>query len=244
MTKGQRIERAGKSEVASAKKPVRSPDNGVAPKSAAKNGGLVESGSAVQTKVDELSLPAGNVIPSDMVTRMLVAPRDQGGVTAKGLGEVSGAVIPSTAPASATSAGSTRDEAVQAANGVTGVEAPVTPMDASIASPKFGLGSEPARTSQSAGSDSDDKIQGVPVPVPGLTHVMSGGAETAAGSSPLVAAHGIAQGDLIGAKTQLGDAVLHSSGMQNGCEGPGGCGWRWRIDGRGAQGVDDYADVA
>jgi hypothetical protein len=216
VTKEKTTEPGRIDDAASAKKAVRSPEGGIPPKTAQKNIGLIESANTIQPKFDVANLPEGGVFPAGPAAT-LAAPRNDVDATTKGFSEVSSGTVASTAPAFAVSSGSTRGEAAHGAKaGASDVETTVTPVVASIASPKSSMGSEVSATSLSVGSDGDGKNQSGVVSIAGLSHVMLGGAEASSGSNPLVALHGSAQGDLIAAKSQAGDAVPHPSGLSNG----------------------------
>jgi hypothetical protein len=218
----KKAEPVGKTdEVASPKKTVRSPESGVTPKATLKNIAIVESGSVIQQRLDAANPPEGGVIPSGMTAATLGVTRDEGGATTNVLGEVSSISIPSTVPTSARSAGPVRNDIAHGVKrGVPDVDTPVTPVDASIASPnaspKSSMGPETLAPVPSVGSDGEGKIQNGEVSAPGLPHVMLGGAEALPGSNPSVALHGSAQGDLIAAKPQVGEAVPHSAGLPSG----------------------------
>ncbi len=221
LPKEKKAEPAGKTdEVASPKKPGKPPESEATPKTAPKNIAAVESGRAIQQRLDVVNLPEGGGIPSGMAAATL-GVTGEGGATPKVLSEVSNISIPSTALTSATSAGSMRNDAAHGIKrGVRDLETPVTAVDASIASPnappKSSMGLEASATLPSVGSDGDGKIQSGQVSAPGLPHVMLGGAEALSGSNPSVASHGSAQGDLIAAKSQAGETVPHSTGLPSG----------------------------
>ena len=214
VTKEQKTEPTGKAAIASTKKPVRSQESAVGPKTGAKNIMPVESGSTIQQKLDLANPPEGGVIPSGVAAGAFAIPRNEVEATSKGFSETSGVGISSTAPASAASSGSARDEAARGVRGdTTGVEAAVAPVDGSIASPKSSVGLEALATSP-VGSDGDGKIQSAPVSVQGFSHVMLSGVEASSSSNPLLVVHGSAQGDLVAAtRSQVGDVLQHPSGL-------------------------------